>query len=403
MNTEMSHGAATGGQSWADDVDSDLSRETRALLACAAAILEPDRLPAALQALEACPDVDALCRKAGAHGMIGHLNQVLAVQGGEAARRLSVLQRSLAERGLRQTARLLPAMQLLEQAGIDIMPYKGPVWAERFYGDLTLRNWSDIDVLVPFRRVADARRLLVENGFTDSHDFNGRLLTQRGRGGGEIALSEKDGDVHLEIHWDVAAGSSRMYLRAESLIGRGERLDLLGRQVLTPCPVDAFLITCLNGAKDHWESVEGLLCAAVQIRDTAPTAWAQMLSAAKRAGCLRRTVVAVAHVSRVFGPETPVAVAAVLARDKAAQALLSELSPRGLDAGHSLALEPQLGLLHWRFASEDSLVARLAHGARRFFQPGPEDWSWLVLPPGSRWLYRVLRPGRLAVKWAKRL
>jgi len=39
----------------------------------------------------------------------------------------------------------------------------------------------------------------------------------------------------------------------------------------------------------------------------------------------------------------------------------------------------------------------------RFFRPGPEDWDSLALPGWAEWLYYLLRPPRLALKWLKRL
>jgi hypothetical protein len=159
----------------------------------------------------------------------------------------------------------------------------------------------------------------------------------------------------------------------------------------------------LNGTKDHWASVEGLLCAAVQMRALTQTEWPSLMCRAREAGCRRRTTVAVAHICRVFGLETPPEVAAAVARDAAARHLLHTLVPATLDGGRSADMEPRLDMLTWRFATEDTLWAGLAHAATRFFRPGPEDWEWFALPRGARWLYRALRPARLAAKWAKRL
>lgn len=180
-------------------------------------------------------------------------------------------------------------------------------------------------------------------------------------------------------------------------------MQLLGREVRTPSRVDALLLTCLNGTKDHWASVEGLLCTALQTGSFAPAEWAEVLASAQRAGCARRTLVGVAHACRVLDLPTPPAVAAAVARDGAARRLLRTLTPATLERSRSAGTEPRLGLLIWRFATEDSLPAGLAHAVTRFFRPGPEDWEWLALPRGAGWLYPVLRPARLAVKWAKRL
>ena len=56
----------------------------------------------------------------------------------------------------------------------------------------------------------------------------------------------------------------------------------------------------------------------------------------------------------------------------------------------------------WSIVTEDSAGASAQHAALRFFRPGPEDWRTVALPAGADWLYWVLRPPRLALKWAKR-
>jgi len=55
-------------------------------------------------------------------------------------------------------------------------------------------------------------------------------------------------------------------LRAEAILQRAERASLLGRQVLCPAKPDMFLITCTNGTRDRWDTVEKLLALAVQVR-----------------------------------------------------------------------------------------------------------------------------------------
>lgn len=404
--------------SWVDE--SRLSPETRALLVCARAVLDPRRAGDMRAALAACSDGDRLCQTAAEHGMVGHLHRSVAGQrkvpvpepaGGQVATaappaflaRLGDLQRSTAERSLRQTAQLLWLIEKLEAAGVEAMPYKGPAWGERFYGDLTLRAWSDLDLLVAHAQMARAREVVLANGFTDSSPFNERIMAKRDHGLGEIAFWAAGTDVHLELHWEATVGAGARSLRAEAILEQAGRLHLLGREVATPSDVDALLISCLNGTKDRWASVEGLLCAALQARELRPAGWPALMSRAREAGGLRRTIVAVTHVCRVFGMETPAEVAAAVARDAAARRLLRSLGPETLERGRSADTEPRLDMLTWRFSTEDSLAAGLTHAATRFFRPGPEDWEWFALPRGARWLYRVLRPARLAAKWAKRL
>ena len=382
-----------------------LSRETRALLACAQQIVGSVQAGEAWAHVEACTDVERLCETAVAHGMVGHLQRLAAqcAPAGAAAGRLGELQRLTADRALRQTAQLLGLLAKLEEAGIEAMPYKGPAWGERFYGDLTLRAWSDLDLFVAHAQVPRAREVLLANGLSDHDRFNERIMAKKSRGWGEIALWATGGDVHLELHWEATIGVGAGSFLAEALLRRAGSMQLLGREVATPSSVDALLLTCLNGTKDHWASVEGLLCTALQAGNFASAEWPEVMASAQRAGCARRTLVGVAHACRVLDLPAPDAVAAAIARDGGARRLLRTLTPVTLERTRSAGLDPRLDLLTWRFATEDSLPAGLAHAATRFFRPGPEDWEWLALPRGAGWLYPVLRPARLAVKWAKRL
>jgi hypothetical protein len=56
---------------------------------------------------------------------------------------------------------------LFNANGIDVVPLKGPVFAEIAYGDMGLRPTSDIDVLVHDRDVERAREVLMKNGYTE--------------------------------------------------------------------------------------------------------------------------------------------------------------------------------------------------------------------------------------------
>jgi hypothetical protein len=263
-----SRGAIVTDRMW--DEGGSLSPELRALLACARWVLDRECRPEAFLALEACADVDHLCKTAVSHGMLGHLQRLVAGREGATepsglAQRLAELQRVSAQRALRQTGSLLRVLERLREAGVTAMPLKGPAWAERLYGDVTLRTWEDLDVLVSHDQVPQ---------FVDAGPFNARLASSETGGWGQIAFTAGTPGVQLEIHWEVTSGFSATSLRPESLFARAVRMHLLDREALTPHPVDLLLITCLNGARDRWNAVERMLGLAVQVRDTDPGDWA---------------------------------------------------------------------------------------------------------------------------------
>src|SRR5437899_2597076 len=56
-------------------------------------------------------------------------------------------------RNLEQSAELLRVLERLQDAGIEAVPYKGPVLASEVYGDVALREFVDLDILVEPRHV----------------------------------------------------------------------------------------------------------------------------------------------------------------------------------------------------------------------------------------------------------
>ena len=67
------------------------------------------------------------------------------------AARLRCAYRDSARRGLFLTTRLLLLLGRFEDAGISVIPLKGPVLAEMLYPDPALRPFSDLDLLVHAR------------------------------------------------------------------------------------------------------------------------------------------------------------------------------------------------------------------------------------------------------------
>jgi hypothetical protein len=399
-----------------------LSVEVHALLACARAVLDQREFAASRVALAACPSADRLCEAAVTHGMLGHVHRLVTadhasieplaadeaglptpVVDPRLVQRLTELQSLSARRNLRQTGHLLRILEHLQAADVEGMPIKGPAWAECLYGDIALRSWVDLDVLIRYDQIAASREVLLAHGFVDGNPFNPRLARLRRGGWGQVALRTPDQAVTLELHWEVTAGFSAGSLQADSLFLRADRLQLLGQEVPTPCPTDRLLITCLNGTRDRWDSVEGLLGLAVQVREAGGLSWPQVLGAAQAAGCRRRVTVGISHVSRLFGLEIPSEIEEALARDSVARALVRSLEEDSLDRGSPKDRRRRLTAISWRSATEDSLANGLRHAAVRFFRPGPEDWEALALPPRAEWLHYLLRPFLLAVKWAKRL
>lgn len=149
-----------------------------------------------------------------------------------------------------ETARLL---DLFEAKGIEVIPLKGTVLAERYFGHFAARSTSDIDLLTKPERMADAVRLVQEAGFSRPEESSPVHYHTEWC---------KDAPGHpepvtVELHWSfVQQGIAS--IDVEAIWREAERLE--GTQhVRLLSPEATFYTLCLHGASHMMESAKHVL------------------------------------------------------------------------------------------------------------------------------------------------
>jgi len=63
------------------------------------------------------------------------------------------------------TQELVVLCEAFAAHGVPVIPIKGATLAASAYGDLTLRDFSDLDLLIPERSIAEAQTILLAQGY----------------------------------------------------------------------------------------------------------------------------------------------------------------------------------------------------------------------------------------------
>jgi hypothetical protein len=377
------------------------SPETEIVLCCARVTLDPparDRLAALL----AGPvDWPGLLRIAVHHGVLPlvcrHLEPGVVGPVPRAVR--DVLRerfRSNLVRNVMLAQELARLVNLLEARGIAALPYKGPLLALAAYGDLGLRSFSDLDIVVERRHVLETARLLGEQGYRDS-----RILT-RAQAAAFLdtqyaqTFTRADQSAWVEVHWALTARSFCLSITPAELIARARWTTLAGAPCRTLSPEDLGLVLCVHGVKHCWERIEWVVGLAELVRRPGALDWGVLARrAAERGGSrILHTALALAH--QLLGIAPPDALRPRVEADAPALELAREASARlrtGSEASLSRGPEIRFHLRArerardraryvWRFATTQSV----------------DDWAALPLPAGLGWAYRVVRPLRLTAK-----
>jgi hypothetical protein len=141
------------------------------------------------------------------------------------------------------THELLKLLHLFEAAGIPTIPFKGPVLAASAYGNLVLRQFSDLDLLVPKHDGLRARALLLAHRY--------RLL--RGYGW-EASFVDETKRVCVDLHDHIVPPYIPLPLDFAHLWAHREPVSLASTLVPTLSIEHTLLVLCVQAAKDAWDS-----------------------------------------------------------------------------------------------------------------------------------------------------
>jgi hypothetical protein len=302
-----------------------------------------------------------------------------------------------AARSIFLTSELCRVLASFEREGIDAIPYKGPALAVAAYGDASLRQFVDLDILVRPREVMRATELLAGSGFEPHFKLRSERERETFLRLSYVQLFQRAADdVAIELHWNVAPRFFNFPLRAERLWDHDGRVALGGRQVRAVAPELLVLLLCVHGNKDYWLRLEWL--AAIDALSTRPGFdWPRLVEEAKRHRAARVLLVGLYLARELLGAAMPGEVNRMIDTTPAVAALADE-ARRMMFAQEARA--PALaGQLRFHTRSKDSLRDRLTYCARLALTTTPVDWAALDVPASLSFVHALARPLRLARKY----
>ena len=307
-------------------------------------------------------------------------------------------------RNLWFAAELIRILRHFEQRQLRVLPYKGPVLAQSAYGDLGLRSFSDLDLLISPADFAQAKQALAGIGYLPSKEMPPAVERLWLRNGYERSFDGPAAKNLLELQWNLlpyfyAVDSRAGDFRFDGLMARARRIALGATDLPTDVPClsaeDSLLVQCLHAAKHLWTRLIWVTDIAESLRAPALD-FSVVMSRARDLGIARILAVSLWLVESLLGAEIPAAARALLQHDSAVPLIGKECAARLRDA-ESYDLESTAYFRHI-LKLRERRRDRCRYLWRLAVTPGPGDVSALKLPETLFPLYRVVRIGRLLRK-----
>lgn len=301
-------------------------------------------------------------------------------------------------RGLALSAELISVLEAFERAGVPAVPFKGPTLSMLVHGDPVVRDFFDLDILVRRPDLTRARSLLADRGYHLALPLTPKQEAAHVAAAGELRLVRSDGCV-LELHSAFGPVKFRAPVDADEVWGRLQPVRLGGGVVHTLGREDLLLFLTYHGAKHLWVRLEWLRDVAGLVRDGDGLDWQRVTRQARAHGAERMLRLAVVLAADVLKAPVPPAVLAAARADPAVVDLASRAQV-WLFAQDGSAPGPWTRVkFFWRV--RERLWDRVRDFALALVTPAPTDWEAVRLPGALSGLYYLVRPLRLAGKYAR--
>lgn len=347
--------------------------------------------------------------------MAGETGEVGAIFGRVAAAvgRLQDAARANSLRCLLFAGELVRIVEALRAEGVAAIPYKGPVLAAQAYGDVSAREFEDLDIIVAQREIAKADRVMrglgyrarfpgaLEGAAARERDSAGGIGRARaGEAGlvpGEYTYRDEARGILVDLHTERTMRHFPKALEFDELAARLVSVRVGGNEVRTFGAEDGVVMLCVHGAKDFWARLSWVADVAELIKATPGMDWDLAMRRAKQLGAARMLRVGLAVASGWLGARLPEAAAASVRADETAGSVALRLAQRfsrreasALSAGERLTFRREMVAGYfggWHYAMRLALA------------PAEEDWEIMSLPRPLAPLYVALRPLRLLRKY----
>jgi Uncharacterised nucleotidyltransferase len=383
-------------------INKNISPEKRLLLCCARTQLPP-LIAEEIRALAAQSlDWDCLLADAAQNSVRPLLARHLSGSAADVVppqefKRLKDAVRANTARCLILTAELIQVMGRFREAGVTAVPYKGPIAAMQAYGDITLREFEDLDIILPQRDMLRANETLTSLGYRAKFPWVLSAGADSGLVPGEYRYLDASRRMALELHTERTLRHFPVRPDFDELVPRLTPVSLSGHEIRTFAPEDALVMLCIHGSKDFWERISWILDIAEMIRAHPELDWDAVFSRADSWNARRIVYLGLALASQMLDARLPDEIGGRVRGDRVAVALASEVAQRLLQregGGFGSAAR-----FSFRRRMAEGSLAGWRYAIRLTLAPVEEDWQLVRLPAALAPLYVVLRPLRLLRKY----
>ncbi|MDQ7047429.1 MAG: nucleotidyltransferase family protein [Sulfurovum sp.] len=305
----------------------------------------------------------------------------------------------ISQRNMLMSAELIRIIKLLKDHGIEALAFKGPTLSQMAYGDITLRQYGDLDVLIRKKDRSKMMSLLIGEHYIPEINLQKKTEKTFFDCVNVIGLYKSSSSILIEVHWELLSKNYAIDWEEERLWSKKESVTINNIAIPVLSPEQLLLYLCTHGAKHLFERLEWVCDIDRSLRSNPNFDWHYLLNEAQKLGIKRMLYLGLALCEQFFNLELPETIQKEIVQDQKIPKLISqvilinfsETSQKGKNYS-------SFGVL---WSMRENFSDQLRFAWRGLFAPKFDDFVFIQLPKHLAFLYPIIRPYRLLTKYSK--
>ncbi len=250
---------------------------------------------------------------------------------------------------------LVALCDAFQARGVPVIPIKGATLAVVAYGDLALRDFTDLDLLVPQAAIAESQAVLRSQGYERRAASEGPGEINHNEGPYHVYI-KKRALSRVDLQWVMAHQHFAFRLDRPEFWARRVAVSFENQTVPGLAPEDLLIVLCVHGSKHAWEHLKWVCDVAELIRSHPELDWNQIFVQVSTWRCRRMLYLGLAVAHLLLSAPLPAAVRERLEADGEVMALARRMPAGLLSDTREGITEEQAGALY--FCVNDSWLER---------------------------------------------
>jgi Uncharacterised nucleotidyltransferase len=308
-------------------------------------------------------------------------------------------------RSLLLSGELVRLLNLFEAQGIPVLPFKGPVLAASAYGNLSLRQFCDLDILVRLRDLEKAKAAFLSEGYRMKIE---RIEVTPEQEAAFVRSSKihhlvreaaypfihPQTDIIVELHWGIVPPYFSFPIDTEEVWDDLETVSIAGQNVPNLSPEKMLLAIAGHGSKDCWTQLARICDVAAIVRSYPQLNWDKLMESARVKGGLRMLFLGLTLARNLLELPLPEAVWQQIQADPEVELLAQQVSERLFRKSDGSYQDGSTTRFHLQ--ARERWRDRVQYLLRIIFTPTTSDWLLFPRAEFPVFLYYLLRLFRLA-------